>query len=254
MEGMVDKVEIPAGFGSAVEAVVPELLPGECTNIEGATEAWKNLQSEFRPAFKIVEVGTPTGLSRSRQALVPPDFEWPICRECGSELVLKHQIHRQDAPGLPAPAGKDLFLAFLCPEDCGEEEPEHFLTFLDSRSELRPATEGPHAEPIGLQFEPFRDHPGISELQPIAGTDWIAVGLADCELLENGKPVPFLDGIDQHHLNSEKTGGYVSWVQWAWRCCSSALMPVTQIEWAEGYWYVMACPDCGKLHTEYQGT
>ncbi|MEM8717139.1 MAG: hypothetical protein AAGE92_15435, partial [Cyanobacteria bacterium P01_G01_bin.4] len=60
-----------------------------------------------------------------------------------------------------------------------------------------------------------------------------------------------LDAWREFHTHGEKVGGYVSWVQWGWKCCEQPLYPIVQTEWAEGYQFgaEVYVESCGSCHT-----
>jgi hypothetical protein len=291
--------EFNPDYLSKPESEKPELLPGECDTFDAAQRVFDKIYSEYRVALGITDDdGEYRGSDPARNLhisktggmpLFPKAMRWPLCRCCGEEMFLKYQIRKQDAPALPTPKGNDMLLLFMCPEDCGEEEPEHAIVWLKESDVTDPFREqrGRKTEAHVISFRQFRDHMQCTEYNhdgypfydsqlssclvrhDVRTVARLMEGIADDSLdehlarygdhplaqLENmdNEALPFFESMEIAHFSHEKVGGYPSWVQNA-NLCHGSLMNILQIEWAEGFWHIVVCPECGEFFTEYQGT
>jgi hypothetical protein len=203
-------------------------------------------------------------------------------------MSLKYQIRKQDAPALPTPKNKDILLLFLCPENCGDEQPEHEIIWLKQDEVLAPlkTLRGRNTPCKQVSFHPFRDHMNSSDYDS-DGLNFFSSNLSECKIrydvrmiarmmegiandslderlevygdnplaqLEsmNNESFEYSEAMQMYHLEGEKIGGYPSWAQNAVTCHGS-YMNILQIKWAEGFWHIVACPECGDFYTEYQG-
>ncbi|MCB9649866.1 MAG: hypothetical protein H6730_25240 [Deltaproteobacteria bacterium] len=235
----------------------PKLAPSE---VGGAMAAWIRLSAEKRVCcdLRAREAG-PDDVRHSKFGGTPlfsrAELDrWPICEECGDEMQLRYQLFLRDVPCLPCPRDADGLQVFFCPNECGEEEASFSHRWIDAARITDPID-----RPLGVPLAPARvlgrlvdDYPGVQELGP--GGAWMATKVSGLTLDVDGEEVRFLYAWERWHHRGDKVGGYVDWVQDGWRCCSEPLYPIIQLEWAEGYQWVLGCAECGAIHTEYQGT
>ncbi|VAW78928.1 hypothetical protein MNBD_GAMMA12-3230 [hydrothermal vent metagenome] len=288
-------MDINPDYLTKLETEVPELIQGECETFEEAKTLFATLSSEYRIALAIqvdqsMDVTKDTNLSKiGGLALYPSDRDWPLCEQCGEEMLLAYQIRKQDAAALPTPKGKDMLLVFTCPEECGDDQPEHEIVWLNESDVTQPlqTLRGRTTESNPLQFHPFRDHMICTEYE-VEGIDFFSSHLSECEIrypvrmiarmmeglaegnldehlerygknplaqLENmnNESIDFFEAMTLYHLNEPKIGGYPSWAQHS-HGCHGSYMNIIQIRWAEGFWHIVVCTECGDFYTEYQGT
>ncbi len=185
--------------------------------------------------------------------------QWPCCCDCGDEMRLEFQLRQKDFPTLMCPAGNDVLQVFFCPNGCGDDEPEHRIIWL-AEAEVQDAVStgyGAPLKPHQLIISEQDDYLGLNEISD-GNVDWFRLGISKCLIegvTEDEELLPFIDAWERMNYRGIKVGGYPYWVQNAWRCCEKvALTVILQIEIWEGNWIIMACSQCGKLHTDYQGT
>ncbi len=283
---------------SKPETETPKLIAANCETFDKAQKVFGKISSEYRVALALdidYDPEIPDNISNTHISkagglpLFPKDREWPLCEMCGEEMSLKYQIRQEDAPALPSPDDKDMLLVFMCPEDCGEEEPEHEIIWQKESDILDPliTMRGRNIAGRQIEFHPFRDHMSFNEHDE-EGVNFSESNLGDCEIqfetrtyarliegiaddslderlkhygddplakLDNmeNEGIKFFDAIELYHLDKEKIGGYPSWKQHSIQC-HGPYINILQIGWAEGTWHIAACPTCGELITEYQGT
>jgi len=288
-------MDINPDYLSIPETETPELVEAECKTFEAAQKVFDKITSEYRIALVIEtdkdsDAGDETNISKAGGLpLFPIDMDWPICEKCGEKMSLRYQIRKQDAPALATPTGMDILQLFMCPENCGDEQPEHEIIWHKENDITEPLliARGRDLKGKQVHFRPFRDHMTCDEYNN-EGYEFYNSNLFDCEVrfsvrmiarmmegiaddslderlkhygdnplaqLEsmNNESVDFFESMQMYHIEEEKIGGYPSWVQDA-ALCHGSYMNILQIKWAEGFWHIVVCPECGDYHTEYQGS
>ncbi len=288
-------MDINPEYLTKIETEAPELIQADCKTFDKAKTVFSKMTAEYRIALAIqvdegTDVTSDTTISKvGGLALYPNNLDWPICEKCGEEMLLAYQIRQQDAAALPTPKNKDMLLVFMCPEECGDEQPEHVILWLNEAEVTQPLQQLRGRTTVGrrLQFQAFRDHMICTEYE-FDEFDFFSSGLSECEIrypirmiarmmegiaegdldehlerygknplsqLENmnNESIDFFDAMPLYHLNEPKIGGYPSWAQHS-HGCHGPYMNIIQIKWAEGLWHIVVCAECGDFYTEYQGT
>jgi|GEM_PF-4278944 len=263
---MPERWGIDEEFESRPVGPPADVRPGEDLDDdkrESAMAYWRTLTAEARRCCTL-EAGEPTDDDvRATKMGGTPLWsraelgDWPLCQECGDEMRLRYQLRKADVRGLICRPDTDMLQLFWCiNDDCGEEEACFFHRWLAESSVVDPID--PVEEGLSVP-EPARplvvtervDYANVSEHSD--NHQWVSSGVSDL-VVAGHEDEEFLDAWDKFHASGEKVGGFVSWVQWGWKCCEQPLHPIVQTGWAEGYQYLLACGDCGKYFSEYQGT
>ncbi len=227
--------------------------------LNSAMAAWKELTAHKRICCDLEEVGEDSDDVHISKAGGTPLFSraaldtWPICAECGDEMRLRYQLFLRDIPCFLCPKDADGLQLFFCFNNCGDEEASFEIRWIDSKSISDPIDESLGVPLPGkkLKARLKDDYPAVQELGD-GSTTWLECGVTDLEIGDDERE--FIDAWYDYHCRFSKAGGYVNWVQNGWSCCKTPLYLIVQADWAEGHQYVMACGECGKIHTEYQGS
>ncbi|WP_201294962.1 MULTISPECIES: DUF1963 domain-containing protein [unclassified Nocardiopsis] len=142
-----------------VEGLFPELVPLR-------REAVRLHPRAGDPSFRDSSVGGPL--------LWPADAPWPVCAEehedmgygappeDGASLVPVVQVHREDAPGVPFPEGRDLLQVLWCPFEHGEFAyplPRVYWRAADAVGPVRATPPAPSGAPPDSVPDPCAVHP-----------------------------------------------------------------------------------------------